>query len=468
MNISFGTDGWRARMDDLFTEDNVKIVTQAIAVYLIEQGLAEKGLVIGYDTRLNAEQFARVCSEVISGNGIAVYLAERAMPTPITAFAITHFKAAGAIMITASHNPPEYNGIKFIPEYAGPASPEITAKIVDNIAALNLSDVKSSKSNQLTRPINPISEYVSYLKNIVDFDIFRSKPIKVVIDPMYGAGYEIIDKIFEQAGCKVTCIHNYPDSSFGGSLPDPSCENLTQLTRLIEETQADIGLALDGDADRFGAVDSRGEYIRANQVLALLSHYLINHRGFEGILVRSIATTHLLDAIAQKNNIQLYETPKVGFKYIAQAVREKPVILGGEESGGLCVRGSIPEKDGILANLLLAELTAHEGQPLSQLLQNIHQQYGCFIDERLDLEIPLEKKEALLRKLIDNPPKMIGHKKVEEITSSDGIRFALVGGDWILVRPSGTEPLVRIYIESGSREGFEQLKAYAQDIVTFA
>jgi alpha-D-glucose phosphate-specific phosphoglucomutase len=465
LDITFGTDGWRARMDDSFNEHNVRIVAQAIAGYIIDRGLAERGLVIGYDTRLNSKEFAVICSEVMSGNDIPVYLADRAMPTPITAFAITLFEAAGAIMITASHNPGAYNGIKFIPEYAGPASPEITGQIVNNIKELAPADILSDRANSRMNHFNPISDYISYLKKIVNFDVFAKKPIKVVIDPMYGAAYEIVDLIFQDAGCDVISVHNYPDPSFGGSLPDPSQENLGELAKLIRDKRADIGVALDGDADRFGAIDSEGVYIRANQILALLSDYLIRDRGLSGILVRSIATSHLLDAIAEKNDIALRETPKVGFKYIAEVVREEKVILGGEESGGLCVQGSIPEKDGILADLLLAELTAKKGQPLSTQLQEVHRQYGDYYDKRLDIEIASEKKVALLHLLSKNPPDSIGGKKLEHIDDNDGIRYTLAGGDWILARPSGTEPLVRIYIESGSKTGFSQLESFAQEIV---
>ena len=465
MDISFGTDGWRARMDESFNEGNVRLVAQAIAQYIKAQSATTKDLVIGYDTRLNSREFARFCSEVMSANNIPVYLAHRAMPTPITAFAITLFEAAGAIMITASHNPGEYNGIKFIPDYAGPASPEITDQIVKNISSLSPAEILSDKSNSLAVPINPVPDYLSYLRKIVDFEVFKSKPVKVVIDPMYGAAYEIADRIFEAAGCVVTCIHNHPDPSFGGSLPDPSRENLEELIGLIDSKGADIGVALDGDADRFGAVDSEGVYIRANQILALVSDYLIRERGLNGILVRSIATTHLLDAIAAKNHIELYETPRVGFKYIADVVRKEKVILGGEESGGLCVQGSIPEKDGILADLLLAELTAKRGKPLSAQLEDLHKEYGRYYDTRLDLEVHGEKKAALLTKLAEDPPRAIGDKAIEEIDSRDGIRYKLTGGDWILARPSGTEPLVRIYIEARSQEGFDRLQSFAKETV---
>jgi phosphomannomutase len=455
-------------MDESFTVENVKIVAQAIAKHLSSKSLAENGVVISYDTRANAKEFAQICSQVMSGNKIPVYLTNRAMPTPITAFTITSQKAAGAIMITASHNPPEYNGIKFIPEYAGPANPEITADIVKNISQLCSRDVIEDKNNRLAKLIDPVPEYLEYLKKLVDFDTLRTKKLKIVLDPMYGAGYGIINTVFEKTGCEVTAIHNYADSSFGGCLPDPCLENLEKLKISIKENNADLGLALDGDGDRFGAIDSSGEYIRANKVLALLSLHLIKNRGFKGILARSIATTHLLDAIAKEHDIELYETPNVGFKFIAEVALKKPVILGGEESGGLCIKGSIPEKDGILADLLLAEMMAYENKPLLKLLEEIHQKYGYFVDERLDIKFPLEKKESLLDTLIANPPDTIANQKLEDITTTDGVRYTLEDGDWILIRPSGTEPLVRIYLESKSKERFQQLKAYAQEIIDSA
>lgn len=465
MDISFGTDGWRARMDQLFTTDNVKIVAQGIADYVFDRNLAKKGLMIGYDTRAKSKEFARTCAQVMSGNEIPVYLANRAMPTPITAFAITHFKAAGAIMLTASHNPPEYNGIKFIPEYAGPANPEITGRIVENITKLSSADVKEAGNGKLIELVDPVPPYIDYIRKLVDFDALKSKRFKVVLDPMYGAGYGIIDEIFSQAGAEVSAIHNYEDSSFGGKLPDPSLENLSELRTLVMDHGADLGLALDGDADRFGAIDESGEYIRANKVLALLSYHLIKNRGFKGSLVRSIATTHLLDAIAKGYNIELIETPKVGFKFIAEVVLEKPVILGGEESGGLCIGGSIPEKDGILADLLLAEMKTYENKSLSQLLQEIHEKFGHFTDERLDIKFPLEEKEGLLNRLISDAPEAVAGKKLKHITTSDGVRYSFEEGDWILVRPSGTEPLVRIYLESSSNQRFRQLKDFARSLI---
>lgn len=466
MKIVFGTDGWRARMDDSFTIENVKLVAQAIADYLSQQNLKKKGLVIGFDTRSNSERFAQACSQVMSANEIPVYIAERAMPTPVTAFAITALQAAGAIMITASHNPPEYNGIKFIPGYAGPASPEITNSIVENISGLVPSEIETDENNSLAEFIDPVPEYIEYLQKLVDFDALGAKRLKVVLDPMYGAGYGIADTIFEKAGCDVTTIHNYADSLFGGSFPEPTLEHLNQLRLAMQEHNADLGLALDGDADRFGVINPSGEYVPPNQVLALLSLHLLKNRQFEGILVRSVATTHLLDAIAEKHNIGLYETPKVGFKYIAQVVMKKPVVLGGEESGGLCIKGSIPEKDGILADLLLAEMMAYENKPLLVIMDEINQEYGYFYNERLDIQFPIDQKESLLKRLVDSPPALLAGKKLDDVTTEDGVRYLLNGGDWILVRPSGTEPLVRIYIESRSREGFDQLKMYALEITS--
>jgi len=465
MDIVFGTDGWRARMDESFTIENVKLVAQAIAEYIKQENLKSKGLVIGYDTRANSKVFAYTCSKVLSENNIHVYLGNRPMPTPITAFAITSLQAAGAIMITASHNPAEYNGIKFIPEYAGPATPDITNKIVSNIRQITPDDLIRENNVELTQTINPLSDYTSYLENLIDFDVLRNKKLKIVLDPMYGAGYGIANTIFEKAGCQVYAIHNHEDSSFGGSLPEPTLKNLKELKSLIKDKNAHLGLALDGDADRFGVIDSEGNYIRANQVLALLSLHLIKNRKSDGILVRSIATTHFIDAIAKAHNIEVYETPQVGFKYIAQAVLEKSVILGGEESGGLCIKGSIPEKDGILADLLLAEVTAYENKSLTALLDEMYEQYGLFIDERLDIRFPLEKKEALLNKLTKKAPKKIAGKKLTDVCTTDGVRYTLEAGDWILTRPSGTEPLVRIYIESCTKEGFEQLKAYAKSML---
>lgn len=465
--IKFGTDGWRAIMNDMFIISNVRVVAQSIADYIKEEGLDSKGIVIGYDMRFFAERFAAECASVMIGNNIPVYMPRRALPTPITAYSIKVYNTAGAIMLTASHNPPEYNGIKFIPEYAGPASPEITKKIEHYITEnqetgrLNMAPLDES---ELLHEVEPFPNYVEHITTLIDFDKLRSTKLKVVLDPMYGAAQGLMDTLLAEAGCTVETIHNYRDVLFGGSYPDPSEKHLTELKSEVARLTADIGLALDGDADRFGAVDYNGQYIFANQVLSLVAIHLLKNRGLKGAIVRTVATTHLLDEIAKDYGVDAVETP-VGFKYIAQAMMERPVVVGGEESGGLSIQGHIPEKDGLLADLLLAEIIAYEQKPLTQILEEIYNKYGRFYTKRLDIHYPFELKDALLESLRNNPPADIAGDSVAEVRLLDGIKYVLQSGDWILARPSGTEPLIRVYIESRDEKRFAKLEEYARQIM---
>ncbi|MHB8841568.1 MAG: phosphoglucomutase/phosphomannomutase family protein [Candidatus Aquicultor sp.] len=466
--IKFGTDGWRAIMNDTFIISNVRIVAQAVADYLKEAGLAGKGIVIGHDTRFFAERFAAECASVMVGNDIPVYMSRRALPTPITAYSIKLYDTAGAIMLTASHNPPEYNGIKFIPEYAGPASPEITATIEKYISAnVDGSGVKTAslEGSDLVHDIEPFPEYTKHLSTLIDFDRLRRAGLKVALDPMWGAAQGLMDTLLAEVGCTVETIHNYRDPLFGGSYPDPSEKHLAELKGEVMKMKADLGLALDGDADRFGAVDFNGTYIFANQVLSLVAVHLLKNRGMKGALVRTVATTHLLDEIAKDYSTEAIEVP-VGFKYIAQEMMRQPVVVGGEESGGLSILGHIPEKDGLLADLLLAEMVAYEQKPLTEILDGIYEKYGKFYAKRLDIHLTPERKDFLLSELKNNPPQEIAGERVVETRAVDGIKYILASGDWMLARPSGTEPLVRIYIESRDKARFENLEQYAQSMMT--
>ncbi len=457
--IKFGTDGWRAVMNDTFIISNVRVVAQAIADYLKEEDLHEKGIVIGHDTRFFAEKFASECASIMLGNGIPVYMARRALPTPITAFSIKIYNTAGAIMLTASHNPPEYNGIKFIPEYAGPASPEITNKIEKHIALIRESGRILSapfEGHELLKEIEPMPEYTKHLSTLIDFGRLRESHLKIALDPMWGAAQGLMDTLLAEAGCTVETIHNYRDVLFGGSYPDPSNNHLGELKDEVIKMKFDMGLALDGDADRFGAIDYNGTYITANQILSLVAVHLLKNRGLKGVIVRTIATTHLLDRIAQAHGTRVVEVP-VGFKYIAQVMMKEPVVVGGEESGGLSIAGHIPEKDGLLADMLLAEMVAYEQKPMTQILDEIYEKYGRLYTQRVDVHLEQEQKEKLLKDLKDNPFREIAGERVADVSFVDGIRFTLEGSDWILVRPSGTEPLIRIYSESSEKNRFKDI-----------
>jgi phosphomannomutase len=465
-DIKFGTDGWRGIMDgNDFTVPKVKLVTQAICNHLKKIEMAEKGIIIGYDTRENSYSFAKACAEVASANGVTVFITERAVPTPLTAYAISVYDAAGALMITASHNPSQYNGIKFIPHYCGPATDEITDSIEEELSKLEADGFKSInfKNNLLVNIINPIPEYLEKLRDLTDLDLLRSSNLSVVVDSMHGASCGIIDKVFIDSGVNIETIRGCQDPFFGGDVPEPIAKHLVELTKKAKN-ESKLGLALDGDADRFGAVDEKGIYIQANYVLALIAHYLVTVRKIKGGIARSIATTHLLDLIAEKNELPLIET-KVGFKYLGQVMRDEDIVIAGEESAGLSIKGHIPEKDGLLAVILLTEITAYYKKPLSEVLDMIFEEYGYMKSKRIDIDLSAEKKESLIKDIMSNPPKSIDDLKVTDISEIDGLRLKMDDGSWVLIRPSGTEPKVRTYIEAPGEESFKKLETFANSLI---
>ncbi len=458
--IKFGTDGWRAIIAREFTFETCAAVAQGIANYVNCQNLKKKGIIIGYDNRFLSRDFARECARVLVGNGISVFLFRKVSPTPLTAFAIRRLEAGGAIMLTASHNPPEYNGIKFITEYACPALPEVTEEIESKInrvlAGGKVYELNLDEAEQLGlfEEIDLEREYINHLMSIINRDCFKNGKIKVVVDPMFGAGVGYLDRILAELGCEVRAINNFRDTLFGGTMPEPTDKNLSDLKRAVLSYNADIGLAMDGDADRFGIIDENGEFVTANCFLSLLLNHLLKTRSFRGPVCRSLATTHMLDRIAHKNGLSIIETP-VGFKYIGEALREKGCILGGEESGGLSILGHVPEKDGILACLLAVEILAYSGKSITELIQELKELYGTIVSERLD--IPIKDKD-IEKKIKAYKPKDINGIKVESVIDTEGRKILLGDESWILMRVSGTEPVVRLYIEANSREQLENMK----------
>jgi len=444
VKIKFGTDGWRGIIAEDFTFANLRRVSAAVARYIKEEGKSEQGLVIGRDTRFLAEEFARTVAETMTAAGIKVYLTKEAMPTPVTAYSVLAKKAAGAVMLTASHNPPEYNGFKFIPDYAGPALPHIT----DRITALIPETAAPVRGNQdLAEIFDPKPAYYDFLSRQVDLEKMKASGLRVVINPMHGAGIGYLEEVFAKLDLPASSQRNWRDPLFGGQMPEPKPALLEDLRQAILAGQGDLGLALDGDGDRFGIIDGTGAYILPNEVLALLARYLIEVRGLKGTIARTVSTTTLLDRIAARHGIPVIETP-VGFKYQAQAMLEQQAFLAGEESGGLSIAGHIPEKDGILACLLMAEITAHYGKPLTAVLADIYMECGRLYTRRLDLKCTPEVKAKVLEKLATFAPSEIGGLKVTGAVKIDGSKFILEKGSWVLVRPSGTEALFRIYAEA--------------------
>jgi alpha-D-glucose phosphate-specific phosphoglucomutase len=457
--IAFGTDGWRAVMAREFTFDNVALVAQAIADYVVGVGKADKGMVVGYDARFLSEQFAALVADVLGANGIAVVVPDRDTPTPVVAYTIKARDLAGAVMLSASHNPPEYHGIKFIPDTLHPALPEITDIITGRIAALQAdpSGVKSGGPKPET--IDPKPDYLAHVRTLIDLEAIRAAHLTVCVDPLYATGRGYLSEILEEAGCTVHTLHNERNPLFGGSLPEPNATNLKALSALVRETGARIGLSMDGDADRFGMVDATGAYITSNEVIALTVQHWSNTRakGQGGVVVRTVPTSGMIDALAAELGLSIVETA-VGFKWVGQAMRAHDALVGGEESGGLSVRGHIPEKDGIVADLVLTEMVAVTGKTPRELLDELEARIGKFYATRVDIRLPEASKIALMRRLHDDTPGELAGQRVVSFNKTDGVKMVREDGSWLLIRPSGTEPLVRCYIEARSEAGVAALK----------
>jgi phosphomannomutase len=472
--IQFGTAGWRALMARDFTFANVRLASQAVADYL-KADLAdphsaihgrEPRVLIGYDCRFLGRQFALAVAEVLAANGLTPLVCGRDTPTPVLAFAIRRRKALGGINITASHNPPEYSGFKFSRHDGAGAPPEATQPIEETIVRLqreNWSFNAAVVGTFACKGLDPQGEYFRQIRKLADFSAIKKARLKVAVDLMHGCGHGYLDALLHEAGARLTVFHADLNPLFGGHPPEPSAERLGELRRIVRAGHARLGLATDGDADRFGIVDADGTWLTPNQVLALTLYHLAKHRGWKGSAVRTVVTSHQVDAVAALFGVRVHEVP-VGFKYVGAIMEREPVIVGGEESGGLSVRGHVPEKDGILACLLMAELVAAAGKPLGAVLREIARLSGPFFTERINIHIDPAKKDELLSRLAGGLEK-IGSFPVENHITTDGHKFLLPGGDWVAFRASGTEPAFRCYIEARSRKNLAPLRRACQALL---
>lgn len=446
--IRFGTDGWRSRMDTDFHGINVARVAKAIADYLTASGSATSALFIGYDGRKSSREFARICAEVLASSGVKSILPTRPVPTPVSAFAAVKYSLSGAIMITASHNPAVYNGIKFIPSYGGPATTDITQSI-EQLIQSNAPKSESYRDCLSTGMIverDPIGDYVAHIQSLLTVKEFD---MKIAIDPMHGTTSGILDRILQGMGAEVGIHRGKIDPLFAGIVPDPVPANMVELRESVTDGKYSIGIALDGDGDRLAAVTESGTFLMANQILPILYTYILEGRGMSGNVARTVATSHMVDRVAESHGMKPIETP-VGFKYIGELLREKKVVMGGEESGGISFVPHIPEKDGIASALLLLEAMVKSGIPLQGLHDGISKKHGALYASRLDLRpfSVLDSVNAIEARIT---PKML-RSKIEAINRSDGLKLLLEGGSWLLFRLSGTENVVRVYAESRSKE----------------
>ncbi len=466
--IKFGTSGWRGLIARDFTFDNVRLATQGIAEYLNNHpaGAGSRQVIMGYDTRFLGREFSLAAAEVLSASGLAPLLCNRDTPTPVIAHTIRAKKAAGGINMTASHNPAEYQGLKFSTSNGAPAHPEVTREIEANIIRLqerNWNFKSAVIGTYECKIIDPQPEYLKQLRKLVDFGAIKKAKLKIAVELMYGTGHGYLDKLLEGAGAKITVFHNQPDPLFGGHHPEPNAEGMAEVSKFVRSGKAQLGLGLDGDADRFGIVDKDGTWLTPNQVLALALYHLKKNRNWTGAVVRTVPTSHQVDSVAAMLGVKVHETP-VGFKYIGALMESEPIIVGGEESGGLSVKGHVPEKDGILACLLMAELVAMEGKSLGRILKDLEKKTGEFHTERINVKIQPENKDALLTKL-GSGLGSIGSFKVQRFITTDGYKYLLPNGEWVAFRASGTEPLIRCYIEAKSAANLKKLRSACQALL---
>jgi alpha-D-glucose phosphate-specific phosphoglucomutase len=469
MAIKFGTDGWRAVISDEFTFDNVRKVAQAIA----DQTLAEPSqdnqnpptMVVGYDTRFLSDRYAATVAEVLAANGIRSWLAQTDAPTPVISYAIVDKGATGGVMITASHNPPRYNGIKLKAGFGGSASNEAAKAVEKRIQANDKNGVqprsmelKAAQSAGLIERFDPMPAYADHIRTLVNFDVIRQAQLPVAVDAMYGAGRRVLRQLLQEAGCTVVELHGETNPGFNGIHPEPIERNLQALIREMRTGQHRVGLATDGDADRIGAVDPDGRFIDPHAIMALMLEHLVHDRGQQGSVVKTVSTTQMLNRLATRYHLKIHETP-VGFNHICDLMLREPVLIGGEESGGISILGHIPEGDGVLFGLLLTEMVASRGKTLSALLAELMAapDIGPFCYARHDQPVRPFSKSELVASLMAAPPTTLGGGPIASVSDRDGVKYILADDSWLLIRPSGTEPVLRIYAEARSEAAVQTL-----------
>jgi alpha-D-glucose phosphate-specific phosphoglucomutase len=472
MAIKFGTDGWRAVISDTFTFANLRLVAQAIADYVLEEvGDNQPEVVVGFDTRFLSDRYATEVARVLAGNHIVAHLTRADAPTPAISYAVVHKKAAAGVMITASHNPPRYNGVKLKSAFGGAASPEqaerVEAHLERNQEAArgpNMMDYQAALDQELIRRFDPAWAYYEHLGQLVDLDAVSDGELRVVADAMYSAGRKCIADMLARTRCRVHEIRGEMNPGFGGIHPEPIARYLSALKAAIQAYHADLGLATDGDGDRIGAMDAHGNFVDPHHIFALALRYLVEGRGWSGTVVRSVSTTRMVDRLAARYGLPLVETP-VGFNHIADCMLSGDVLIGGEESGGMSIKGHIPEGDGVLMGLLLLEAISVVGVPLHELVAGLQADVGPAHYTRCDIPLhrPVAKAEMVTR-LTEDVPGSLGGQQVTDVETIDGVKYLLADDSWLLIRPSGTEPVLRVYAEARDEAMVGVLLAYGQQV----
>ena len=463
--IKFGTDGWRGVIGGDFTFDNVRRVAAAVARYVKSEGEPHRGLIVGFDTRFLSPECARAAAEVVATAGIPVVLADRATPTPAVSYAVVARRTAGAMMITASHNPYGWNGVKFKASYGGSASPFVVRRIEAHLTKLDRSShrVGRIKSASL-ETADLVSPYLERLKSLIHLQRIQASGYRFVVDPMFGAARGCMGRLFEEARIAYQEIHGEHNPIFPGINPEPIEPHVAGLRRAVMEGGYDAGFATDGDADRIGAIDRDGTFIDSHKIFSILLKHLAEDLKLRGEVVKTFSTTEMVAKLARKYSFPLHITP-IGFKYICELMLKRDVLIGGEESGGIGTKGHLPERDGILNSLLLAEVMADKGRTLGELVRELGEEFGPHYYDRVDLEIEKDAAQRMVRHLARNPLKKIAGLKVTSVDDMDGTKMVLGDTAWLLVRASGTENVLRLYAEAPSRE---QVKALLDEITAFA
>ncbi|OEE76080.1 phosphoglucomutase/phosphomannomutase family protein [Vibrio genomosp. F6] len=467
--IKFGTGGWRAFIGEEFTKDNVRLVAQSVANIMLNEQVADKGFIIGYDRRFLSDKAASWFAEVLAANGIKVSFINRFVPTPIVMFKAKEMGCAYSACITASHNPADYNGIKIFIEGGRDADEIITQKIEDQIANLELSDVESVDFEQAINDkaieiINPMNEFVDSIIDFIDIESIKKANLRVLIDPMFGVAKNALQTVLINGRCDVDVINDGKNPDFGGLMPSPNASTLYRLKHLVAAEGYDIGIGTDGDADRLGIIDEKGNFIHPNEVLMLLYYYLLEYKGWKGSVVRNIATTHLLDKIAADHDEKCFEVP-VGFKHISSQMEADDSLLGGESSGGLTIRGHIKGKDGVFASSLLVEMISSTGKKLSELLDEIYSKYGYAYTAEGDCTFKPAQKEVLYDKIYIEKKLPDFEFEIEKVSYEDGAKVYFKNGGWVIARFSGTEPLLRIFSEMADKDTAERVLQQVKDFL---
>ena len=479
MTIRFGTDGWRAVIADTFTFANLRLVSQAVADYLNEEVAPDNpdltpSVVIGFDTRFLSDRFAAEVARVMAGNGIQAWLTRTDTPTPALSYNVVAKKALAGVMITASHNPPRYNGFKLKAAYGGSASPAASARVEHFLSRLqnemrgpNMIDLHKGLENGIIQRFDSSWSYYEHISSLIDMDLISQAELRVVADPMFGSGRGAIRDMLARTRSRVREIRGYMNPGFEHIHPEPIAHHLDMLAAAIRQDNADVGIATDGDADRIGAMDNKGNFVSPHQIMALVLRHLVENRGMTGDVVKTVSTTAMVNRIAAKHGLTVHETP-VGFNHIADHMINGDVLIGGEESGGIGIKGHIPEGDGVLMGMLLLEVLAYIGRsvPLHEIIADLQKTYGPVHYKRIDQRIhaPVNKKE-LAQRLAESAPAKIAGETVKHVHTFDGIKYVLEDDSWLLIRPSGTEPVLRLYSEATSKELVEALLEWAQTLV---